>query len=1596
MKKELRNTDSKYKNQKKNLAGRWLLRIFVIFLLITNFIALGMNSDFVKNKIAYSVLDYINSKTGFSASLDNIDLNFRYGIKINRLLIKDRHNNTFLYASAFETGLMKNLIAMLVTKRYDFSSVSLKNANLNIKKYKGDSLSNLNYFIKKLAGKKKQSKSCMNLDVDKIELHDIVISNDRYDKPEIDSFVIGDALIDVKNIDLCENDVEFEEVFIGKSKILFANTGDNTTEKNKVDLNSLFGFKYKFKIGKLRIEDSYLSYKHIKDNIQGKYFAGHFNKNDIEISDIYIEGKDWELNTAKESAFVINKIRFKEKNGFELHDFSVMKLIIDKRNIKFKNLFIETENSKIYADLDCRFKDLNDFKQFVDEVKIKGDFKKSTLGFADAYYFNSGFNTNSVVLNNINKKIGLSGNISGNINNLISSGFSISIGTDFLVKLGFNIKNITRKHNEYLDLRNIKLKTSTEFIVSFFKNINFEDKFPNLGNLKYTGSFKGGLKDFIADGKLKTDLGTAFIDMNTSFESIRKGINYKGILTLKDFDTGKLLGNKDLGKTGGQINLINGYNILTDDPKGNIAAFIDSVDFKGYKYRNADIKAIVEYKKFNGDLKLKDQNVDFSLSGVIDFLDSIPVFNLKADIGNLDLHPLNLYKRDLKLSGNVFMDFMGSNPDDFAGDIRVKNLIVSDKEKQVKVDSIYISSILNDNGERYLDVDSDLGTMYFDGEYKLKNIYKAVYNMFDRHFSKFISGLNKSDTASGDFSGYYYDFSLDLPDTKDIFEILTGEKLNFNKLLLEGNADHSKDSLSVDLKFANCAYKENDIKDFSARFNLFKGYGDFHLHSEGVNFPGIEVGPIGFDTDVDEKELYFQLAIDSLGKNLGMIAFSGRTEPFVDSFGIEIYGGFITALQNELEFAGQNKIVIGNKYINLDGFVLNDNKGRLSFEDFNNNKGVKVDISNIDIGIVDLIMKYNKLKFSGNTNGNLSIPDIFKRNYLEGNINVPDLKINEDYYGELKGIVKIDSLDKSKLTYNITLGNETKMLLSNGFYNLKEKTFYGDFSFDKFPLAFLENIIGDGISGTQGALDGELRVYGPFKRISITGNGIVHNGQTKVNYLGVKYFFDNQRFILNDKGIDFTGVTITDKFGNPGYASGGITYDRFRHWGVDVTLTSDKILGLNTTKEQNPDYWGVGIGKMTASFKGGFEDLIHMDIDATTDKGTELTIPVKLYVDSGNESFVKFTTHKNDKITKKTVKKEVKFDVELNIDITSDAKMTLIMDENAGDNLTGKGQGKIRLLVKEDGAIEMYGDFKFYEGKYLFTLYKVVNKEFLIRPGSTITWSGDPFDAIMDIKADYPGNKVSLKNFLSEYEDIKGANYKADVDLILLLGGSLSKPEINFDFNFSNEDERLKTYIVSKMQRLKSDVNALNTQVVGIMVFGSFLPDENIGETLLNQPIGSTGQSAFYNTVSEFLVTKLSGYLTGLLSEIITDSKVISDIDISFSSESNTILSTGKTPDANSYLPQYLNLNATLWFFDNKLKVQFGGGYTGRSDIVEKRNFFSGENVNMEFYLTEDKRLKIKMFFNRDYNEIKEEWEIKSGLGLGYGRDFGKIYKNEN
>ena len=81
------------------------------------------------------------------------------------------------------------------------------------------------------------------------------------------------------------------------------------------------------------------------------------------------------------------------------------------------------------------------------------------------------------------------------------------------------------------------------------------------------------------------------------------------------------------------------------------------------------------------------------------------------------------------------------------------------------------------------------------------------------------------------------------------------------------------------------------------------------------------------------------------------------------------------------------------------------------------------------------------------------------------------------------------------------------------------------------------------------------------------------------------------------------------------------------------------------------------------------------------------------------------------------------------LEATPDAEIQLIFDAKAGDIIKASGRGDINMQISSKGAFEMQGLYTIVDGSYLFTLENIINKKFDVESGSTIKWSGDPYNA---------------------------------------------------------------------------------------------------------------------------------------------------------------------------------------------------------------------------------------------------------------------------
>jgi hypothetical protein len=461
------------------------------------------------------------------------------------------------------------------------------------------------------------------------------------------------------------------------------------------------------------------------------------------------------------------------------------------------------------------------------------------------------------------------------------------------------------------------------------------------------------------------------------------------------------------------------------------------------------------------------------------------------------------------------------------------------------------------------------------------------------------------------------------------------------------------------------------------------------------------------------------------------------------------------------------------------------------------------------------------------------------------------------------------------------------------------------------------------VSNILGRCEADVQVSGFPEQPNIAGFLRAYDGAFTIDYLNTRYRFEESFVNISNQLFDATGTILLDVNDNPAVIYGGITHNHLKDLGLNARLKTDNFLAMNVPKSRNELYYGRAFGAGNILFTGDFART-DIYVDATVGDSTELYIPIQTTSSNSNIDFIDFVDKYN-----KNFKQEPKVDEEdnnqikglsldMNLNVTEKAKVEIIFNEQAGDKISGKGRGNLQILIPRGNAMQMFGNYIIEEGDYLFTLYNIASKKFNVKRGGTITWTGDPFGANINIEAQYGDIRTSVANFIPEYlissseEVVNEASQTTKVDLSLKLQGELLKPVINFDIRFPNVKGRLGTFLESKMRTLKQDLNGLNRQVFGLIVVGQFLPSD----------FAVAGPDVIYNTLSEFVSNQLSVLVTELFSEVIDEGTALSgiDFDIAYYQQQNLSLQGADNISAGDELQIGQRLN----FFNDKLVVYLG------------------------------------------------------------------------
>ncbi len=1443
----------------------------------------------------------------------------------------------------------------------------------------------------------------------KIRLRHISFTlDDKYDG-KFQQFAWDDALVTANFFNLPKRlvdiaNVNFKQLFVKIQEFpeSIANTQKKVADYKKllaspVNLDSIKAAQdtmieekpFKFSLGAITVENSAFVLDKF-DNGPKRDLTPHnidfdhmvVNNIDIFAHNIFYSNWIWEG--------VVDGMSCKERSGFEILKFTVGDVKVTSKQADLVGVRLETPNSVLGDTFRMSYEHFPSFRNFNNEVFMDAHINNARVILDDIMAFAPDLERNEFFKKNRKESAVLTGDVKGKVNNLNVKDFKIEMTQNFNAEGDFTARELTNSNEAFIHLDLKRIKTDVLTLRSLIPNFNLAPSYNKLGNLDFTGDFVGFYVDFTSKGTLNTDLGSAEMDMKVEPSSVPKSPStYNGFIALKDFDLGKFTDNADLGKINIRADISKGIGFSLDNLNLNINSTIYNVTYKNYQYSNINTIGIFSKKKFIGKVESKDPNAAFSFDGSADVSTAKPIFNFNTQVFKIDFKTLGLLQDDIVISGTTDLNFSGGRLSEILGQAQFNNIkaIKNGKETYI-VDSLALNVHDNTDGTKEWKIESEVVNASLSGKYNIEDIPDIVLSQFQRFHPRLAVDLQLVPKVYN-ISPTNFSFNIQINDTKNLMYFFDPKLSALKNLAFDGNFDNVSNKYNFDIDARNdIIYKDIVLKNFSTKAREEAGGMNWDLRLQSLIVGDNTFNDISFINALlgDSVEFGFNsknLAPKFAIKEVDLNALLFKTDSSYNlSFGVKQFSD-LQFFNSKWNIEKSNKIEFFKDSFAVNNFDINHDSAHIYLKSLGR-KGLAASINNLDLAFVDSFVRDPRFTMRGKYQLDVAFNDIINFKDYTTQLHLDSFFVKNEYRGAAN-ICATGKDFQEPITFDAQLlrGNESFDAL--GKYYLAARDTLAANSIDvtgnlnNFDLGALHLLIENGASEMRGGLTGALRVHGPINKINTDGSIRLKNGHVVVDYLKLPLNVKDALVTISNNRFDATGDSIFDKFGNYAILTGGLTHNRFQNFGLGLKMDSPNFLFLDTKREDNAFYYGTGMGAGEVIFSGDF-DRANIRIRASGGKGTNVVFPFALDQTVKEASFISFKTKLKSTADTAQFKKKLTditgIDLDMNINIKPEAELTLIFNEASGDKIRGSGTGDIHFAMNRAGAITMDGEANIEKGDYSFSLVSFVQKNFTLKRGGTIRWSGSPFDAIINIEAEYLGLNTSPYNLIAEYVERddqaqKESQKSTPVNLTMKLTNALLHPDINFDIAFPNIAGNVKSYSENKLALLRSDQNELNKQVFGLVLTGGFLPSNFQALGLL--------QSSSINTISQTVSSFLSDKLNKVLSEYIKGV----DVEVGYNNYQFD-LTDNKTNGSQYRLRANYAIN-------DRVNLRLGVGVeSGDASNTTGSSAFFGGDFAVEYALFADKRLHLRLAFIRD-RAFEGGDRNKTGFGFIWRQEFDSI-----
>ncbi len=542
-----------------------------------------------------------------------------------------------------------------------------------------------------------------------------------------------------------------------------------------------------------------------------------------------------------------------------------------------------------------------------------------------------------------------------------------------------------------------------------------------------------------------------------------------------------------------------------------------------------------------------------------------------------------------------------------------------------------------------------------------------------------------------------------------------------------------------------------------------------------------------------------------------------------------------------------------------------------------------------------------------------------------------------------------------------------------------------DFAVDIARLNFgnFDIFVADILSDLDGWAEANLKISGTAAAPQVRGKMQFHETFFTPVATNVRYGLSETPLEFSATGINLDGLKLTDPFGKTLEINGKLATTDWQKIEANLKLHADRWQVLNSTKQQNPVYFGELYVSLDGTVRG---DLAQPDVQITVKTAKESTFTYIYDVATQSlqhEGIVYFLQPPRQNVRPPIYDAPVNsepFTLSASVEIDTNLTIASVINPVTGDDFRGKANGRLQFDMLSNGNMTLSGQVELVRGVYNYSYQSVVKRSFEVTTGSTITWTGDATRPELDLKARYQFKASPFPlvvNQLSTASTEEQANYRKPQVFFLqtTLSGSATQPDINFQFiypsaekqeslgaNFGNQQSDL---VQSALGNVNEDKNLLSRQVFGVLLLKNF-----IGESVGNLPTGSGG-----NPLQTGLTEFLSGQINALADQY------LNFIDIDLATTDNT---SSQSEGTTNY-----QLSLQKSFFEDRLTFKISGGTAVDGSGGDTQTAL--ENASVEYALTRNGELKMTVFSEKGFELLNATSANlrNSGAGLILSKEFG-------